>query len=76
MEAVFQTTSDGKTWDNPVALDTASVAGNRVFTTSWFNAPNSFKRGERVGVFASQSVDESFCRGQCNDGAKEKEPSN
>ena len=55
-QAVFQTTSDGKTWDNPVALDTAAVAGNRVFTTNWSNAPNSFKRGVRVGVFASQDA--------------------
>ena len=54
-QAVFQTTSDGKTWDNPVALET-SAADNRVFTTNWFNAPNSFKRGVRVGVFASQEA--------------------
>jgi hypothetical protein len=54
-QAVFQTTSDGEVWDNPVALESAA-SDNRKFTTNWYNAANAFKRGIRIGVIASQET--------------------
>jgi hypothetical protein len=54
-QVVFQSTSDGETWENPVPLETPA-ADNRKFTTNWYSTPNSFKRGIRFGVIASQET--------------------
>jgi hypothetical protein len=55
-QAVFQTTSDGHTWANPVALDPSFVAGNRVATTTaWATSPGDFLRGIRIGLLVQQS---------------------
>lgn len=54
-QAVFQTTSDGCTWDTPVALETAQ-SDNRKVTTNWYKVPDAFDRGIRIGVLASQEV--------------------
>lgn len=54
-QAVFQTTSDGITWDAAVPLETAA-SDNRQVTTAWFTDLTAFKRGIRVGVLASQET--------------------
>lgn len=52
-QVVFQTTSDGITWETAIALETAA-SDDRVFTTDWYTTTSNFKRGIRVGVIASQ----------------------
>jgi hypothetical protein len=54
-QVVFQSTSDGLVWDNPISLEAAG-SDNRVSTTDWYTTTTSFKRGIRLGVIASQEA--------------------
>jgi len=52
----FQSTDDGHTWSDPVYLEGAAVGDNRSFTCDWHLDQDSFKRGIRVVVYASQET--------------------
>lgn len=56
VEVVFQTTSDGVTWETAIPLSQAFVTTNTTDTTPWYTDTANFKRGIRVGVRIKQAT--------------------
>lgn len=55
VEVVFQTTSDGISWEAPIVLSQAWVNMDTTDTTSWYSTTSNFKRGIRFGVRIRQA---------------------
>lgn len=54
VQAVFQTTSDGVTWDTVQSLSSWYV-GNSSATSAWYTSTDNFKRAIRFGVQIRQA---------------------